>query len=256
MKIATWNVNSIRSRLERLLRWMEENKPDILCLQELKAEEDRFPFQPLREAGYRAVARGQKTYNGVAILSSHDLVNVERSFRDEGDESQARFISCLIKDVRVASVYVPNGGMVNSEKWEYKLAWMNRLRSYLDSHANPEENLILCGDFNIAPDDKDVANPDTWGNSVLCHEDGRKAFLRICDWGLVDVVRKTHPEGGVFSWWDYRMLAFPRNDGLRIDHLLATRAMAKRLLLTEIDRQERKGKLPSDHAPVVAEFRE
>ncbi|MGA1844213.1 MAG: exodeoxyribonuclease III [bacterium] len=256
MKIATWNVNSIRSRLERLLGWLNKNKPDVMCLQELKAEEYAFPFEPLQEAGYRAVVRGQKTYNGVAILSPHEPGDVERSFQDEGDESQARFIACRIGDVRVASVYVPNGGTVGSDKWEYKLTWMSRLRTYLDTHADPAENLVLCGDFNIAPDDKDVANPDSWRNTVLCHEDGRRALRRICDWGLVDLVRITHPKGGVFSWWDYRMLAFPKNDGLRIDHLLVTGPMAQRMVLAEIDREERKGKLPSDHAPVIAVFKE
>jgi len=242
--------------MERLLLWLHKNRPDVMCLQELMTVEDAFPFEPLREAGYRAVVRGQKTYNGVAILSCHDLGDMERGFQDGGDESQARFIACRIGDVRVASVYVPNGGTVGSEKWEYKLEWMNRLRTYLDGHADPSENLVLCGDLNIAPDDKDVANPESWRNTVLCHEDGRSAFRRICDWGLVDLVRTPHPGGGVFSWWDYRMLAFPKNDGLRIDHILATEAMAKRLLSAEIDRQECKGKLPSDHAPVMAVFNE
>ncbi|MFQ5792696.1 MAG: exodeoxyribonuclease III, partial [Acidobacteriota bacterium] len=159
-----------------------------------------------------------------------------------------------IDDVQVLSVYVPNGSVVGSEKWEYKLDWMHRLRDYLDRHADPKEPLALCGDFNIAPDDRDVADPEAWRDTVLCHEEGRRALRHVLDWGLVDVFRLKHPEGGIYSWWDYRELGFPRNDGLRLDHIFATRPLADLLASAEIDRRERKGKKPSDHAPVVAVF--
>ncbi len=254
MKIVTWNVNSVRARLERLLKWVDRWQPDVICLQELKAQESSFPFEPLREAGYTAAVYGQKTYNGVAILSRTEPQEIVSSFGDGIEDPEARFISALVEGVRVLSVYVPNGTSVGSDRWEYKLEWMRRLRRYLDTHADPSAPLVLCGDINIAPDDRDVANPDSWHDSVLCHENGRRALEHIREWGLVDTFRQEHPEGGFYSWWDYRRLGFPKNDGLRIDHIFATESLSKKLVSAEIDRQERKGKKPSDHAPVVAVF--
>ena len=254
MKIATWNVNSVRSRLERLLRWLDRQRPDVVCLQELKAATDQFPYAPLRDAGYAASVYGQKTYNGVAILSRTEPEDVCRSLDDEDDGSQARFISARVDGLRIMSVYVPNGGTVGSEKWRYKLAWLARLRAHLDRHGDPTEPLALCGDFNVAPDDSDVANPDAWRNTVLCHEEGRLALSSVKAWGLVDLVRMKHPDGGIYSWWDYRLLGFPKNDGLRIDHIFATEPVARRLAAAAIDRNERKGKQPSDHAPVLVEL--
>ncbi len=251
MKIATWNVNSIRSRHERLLRFLDRHQPDVLCLQELKAPESDFPFDPLREAGYFAAVHGQKTYNGVAILSRSEPKEIERSFGDDVDDPQARFVSALIEDLRVLAVYVPNGASVGSEKWEYKLQWLSRLRNYLDRTADPTSSLVLCGDLNIATDDLDVANPEPWRDSVLCHEEGRKALEHVRRWGLVDAFRLKHPGGGIYSWWDYRRLAFPKNDGLRIDHIFVTESLTSRVAEAEVDREERKGKKPSDHAPVM-----
>lgn len=253
MKIATWNVNSIRSREERLLKWLDRQQPDVVCLQELKVTEDKFPFEPLRKAGYHAAVHGQKTYNGVAILSRLEPKKIETSFDDGVDDPQARVISAVIEDVRILSIYVPNGASVGSEKWDYKLEWFDRLRRYLDERADPQSPLALCGDFNIAPDDDDVANPQVWQDSVLCHDDGRRALQKVSDWGLVDAFRLKHPEGKIYSWWDYRRLAFPKNDGLRIDHIFVTRQLTNRIMSAEVDRQERKGKLPSDHAPVIVE---
>ncbi len=254
MKISTWNVNSVRSRLERLLSWLDRWQPDVVCLQELKAQESNFPFEPLREAGYYAAVHGQKTYNGVAILSRSEPRDIVRSFGDGIDDPEARFISTLVEGVTVLCVYVPNGASVGSEKWEYKLEWMKRLRRYLDAHADPSGSLVLCGDFNVAPEDRDMANPDSWRDTVLCHEDGRRALEHIVEWGLVDTFRLEHSEGGFYTWWDYRQLGFPKNNGLRIDHIFATESLSKKLVSAEIDRQERKGKKPSDHAPVVAVF--
>jgi exodeoxyribonuclease-3 len=170
------------------------------------------------------------------------------------DDPQARLVATRIQGVLVVSVYVPNGSSVGSDKYQYKLAWFKRLRGFLERHASPREPLLVCGDFNVAPKDSDVARPDEWADSVLCDGDVRAAFADIMRWGLVDVFNKHHPAGGVYSWWDYRMLGFPKNNGLRIDHILATDALACRSVEASIDREERKGQLPSDHAPVIARF--
>jgi len=248
--VTTWNVNSIRTRLDRTLRWLEKHAPDVLCLQELKAHDDVFPFEPLREAGYHAAVYGQKTYNGVAILSRCEARDVELGFGDGVEDPQARAISARIGDVRILSLYVPNGAQVGSEKYAYKLAWMRRLCDYLERRFDPSDRVVLCGDFNVAPDDRDVAQPEQWKESVLCHPEVRAALERILDWGLVDSFRLHHPEGGVYTWWDYRRLGFPRNDGLRIDHILMSEPLAARCASAVIDRDERKGKQPSDHAPL------
>jgi exodeoxyribonuclease-3 len=254
MKVATWNVNSIRSRLERLLHWLDRVRPDVVCLQELKVTDEVFPYEPIREAGYYAAVHGQKTYNGVAILSRSEPEAVKRGMGDNVDDPQARLISAELEGVRIISAYVPNAQVVGSEKYAYKLDWMRRLREHLDSQFEPSAPLILCGDLNVARDDLDVANPEKWAGSVLCHQEARDSLERIWEWGLTDVFRQHHPGGALYSWWDYRMLAFPKNDGLRIDHIFATDPMAKRCTSAEIDREERKGLKPSDHAPVIATF--
>ena len=216
--------------------------------------EEDFPFEPLREAGYYAAVHGQRTYNGVAMLSRTEPREIRKSFEDGIEDPQARFLSVSIEEVRVLSVYVPNGSVVGSDKWDYKLAWFRRLRAYLDQNHDPSEPLALCGDFNVAPEDRDVANPDKWRDSVLCHEEGREALRDLCRWGLVDAFRRHRPEDGLYSWWDYRQLGFPKNDGLRLDHVFVTDTLAGRSGAAEIDRQERKGKQPSDHAPVIVRF--
>ena len=254
MRVATWNVNSIRARQERLLAWLARHEPDVLCLQETKVEDAAFPFEPLRAAGYYAVAHGQRTYNGVAILAREEPREVEAGLGDGGDDAQARLLSARVAGLRVLSVYVPNGDTVGSEKWRYKLEWLRRLRARLDAHHTAGEPLLLCGDLNVARDEGDVAHPDRWAESVLFHPVAREALEGVRAFGLVDVFRQIHPEGGIYSWWDYRMLAFPKNDGLRIDHLLATQGLAARCTDARVDRDERKGKGASDHAPVTASF--
>lgn len=254
MKVATWNVNSLRVRLDRVCAWLEAQAPDVLCLQELKLAESAFPVAELEARGYHAAVFGQKTWNGVAILARRPPEDVRRGFSDGPDDGHARLVSARVDGVRVLSAYFPNGGSVGSEKWAYKLAWMERLRAELEKHYDPGEPLLVCGDMNVAPDDRDVENPDQWKDTVLCHPDARAGLARVCEWGLRDTLRLHHEQGGLYSWWDYQRLAFPRNDGLRIDLVLASAPMAARCRAASIDRNARKGKQPSDHAPVLAEF--
>jgi exodeoxyribonuclease-3 len=256
MKIATWNVNSIRARSERLFRWLETHRPEVLCLQELKVQDADFPFEALRAAGYEAAVHAQRTYNGVAILSRDMPTEIERGFGDGDDDSEARLVAARVAGIRVVSVYVPNGQEVGSAKWTYKLAWLRRLRAWLDRRCRPDEPLLLCGDFNVAPEARDVHDPAAWEPTVLFHPEARAALERVRSWGLADTLRLHRQEDGLYSWWDYRMLAFPRNNGLRIDLVLATPPLAGRCSAASIDRDERKGTLPSDHAPVIAEFRD
>jgi len=254
VKLATWNVNSVRAREERLLRWLEANRPDALCLQELKVTEDGFPALSLGSLGYRAAVHGQKTYNGVAVLSKTEPSDVERGFGDGGDDAQARLVAARVGGVHVVSAYVPNGAEVGSDKWAYKLDWLRRLRAWLDRRFAKGDLVALCGDFNVAPEARDVCDPEAWEPSVLFHPEARAALEHVRAWGLVDAFRLHHEEGGLYSWWDYRMLAFPRNQGLRIDHVFLSEPLAERCRAARIDRNERKGKQPSDHAPVVVEL--
>lgn len=254
MKVITWNVNSVRIRQQRLLALLERHRPDALCLQELKVEEKDFPFLDVTALGYRTVMVGQKTYNGVAILSRSEPTDVVRAMDDGVDDPQARLIAATIAGVRVVSVYVPNGGALDSEKYLYKLAWLDRLQAWLESRCQRDQPLVLCGDFNIAPTDDDVNRLAEWSDTVLCTPAVRDRFKRLLAWGLVDTFRSQHAEAGHYSWWDYRMLGFPKNNGLRIDHILATTSLAATCTGSEIDRNERKGKQPSDHAPVIATF--
>lgn len=254
MKLATWNVNSVRAREERLLRWLSAERPDVLCLQELKVTDDAFPLLAIRSLGYHAAVHGQKTYNGVAVLSLAAAAEVEHGFGDGGDDTQARLVRARIGDVHVVSVYVPNGQEVGSEKWAYKLEWLKRLRAWLDRRFARTDLVALCGDFNVAPEARDVCDPEAWAESVLFHPEARTALDEVREWGLVDGFRLHHDAPGLYSWWDYRMLAFPKNQGLRIDHVLLSEPLAARCRSALIDRNERKGKQPSDHAPVVVEL--
>jgi exodeoxyribonuclease-3 len=254
IKLATWNVNSIRARIDRLMSWLERNQPDVMCLQELKVADDEFPVDELWSAGYDAAFHGQRTYNGVAILSRTPLTDVRVGLDGGPEADQARLIAATVAGLRVISVYVPNGQTVGSDKWDYKLRWLDRLAGHLGADHSPSAPLVLAGDFNVAPEDRDVAHPDKWRNSVLFHEEARKAFERLLAWGLVDAIRLHHQGPGPYSWWDYRMLSFPKGDGLRIDHVLLTEPLAARCVGASIDRNERKGKLPSDHAPVMVEL--
>ena len=254
MKIATWNVNSIRARLDRLVSWLGREQPDVVCLQELKVADADFPQLEIEAAGYHAAVYGQKTYNGVAILAKAPLSDV-RIGLGGGTDPDARLIAAQAGDVRVLSAYVPNGKVVGSDKWEYKLSWYDKLTAHLAANYRPDELLVLCGDFNVAPEERDVARPEEWRGSVLFDEPTRAKLKTLIDWGLVDIIRERNPEGpGPYTWWDYRMLGFAKGNGLRIDHILATKPYASRCSSAFVARDERKGKLPSDHAPVVAVF--
>jgi exodeoxyribonuclease-3 len=254
VKLASWNVNSIRVRRERLLRWLEANRPDVLCLQELKVTDTQFPVEALRAVGYDAAVFGQKGYNGVAVLSRVGLgiEDVRLGLDDGVEDTAARLISARVGPLRVITVYVPNGQVVGSDKYAYKLEWLRRLRAYLERHHNASEPLVLCGDFNVAPEPRDVQFPKQWEKSVLFHADVRAALRHVVEWGLTDTFRIHHQDGGHYSWWDYRMLSFPKNDGLRLDLVLATPPVAAACIAAVIDRNERKGKLASDHVPVLA----
>ena len=258
LRVASWNVNSIRVRRERLLRWLEAQQPDVVCLQELKATEAQFPFEAIRAAGYDGPVLGQKTYNGVAILARPGIAldDVRAGLGDGVDDASARLLSVRAGDTRIITVYVPNGQAVGSDKYAFKLEWFRRLRAYLEHHYRASEPLVLCGDFNVAPEPRDVDRPQEWERSVLFHPDVRAALREVTDWGLTDTFRLHHQEGGFYTWWDYRMLSFPKNDGLRLDLILATEPLAGRCRETSIDRNERKGKLASDHVPVLATFAE
>jgi exodeoxyribonuclease-3 len=255
MKLVTWNVNSIRQRRERLLAALARHQPDVVCLQETKVVDADFPADELRALGYQSVAAGQKGYNGVAILSKGALSDVTKGFRDGDDDEQARLIAATAGGVRVICAYAPNGQSVGSEKYAFKLEWFERLRKLLEREADVSRDLALVGDFNVAPGDLDVHDPLAWRGQIMCSDAERASLARLCEWGLVDAFRHKHPQLVAFTWWDYRMLGFPKNRGLRIDHLLVSESLCARLLDVSIDREERKGKQPSDHAPVIGSFR-
>ena len=256
MKLATWNVNSIRVREARLKAFLAREAPDVLCLQELKVQDADFPIDQVRDWGYEAVIFGQKTYNGVAILAKADapLTRVSCSFRDDDPDEQARVLAADVKGVRVVTIYVPNGGEVGSEKWEYKKSWLKRLLAYVSLNLDLSGKVAICGDINIAPEARDVAKPDRWKNSVLFHPEMTQAFQALLSLGLVDTTRIHQRGDGPYTWWDYRMLAFPKGDGLRIDHIFASNPLAATCREVSVDRDERKGAQPSDHAPLIAVF--
>lgn len=254
MQIVTWNVNSIRARKARAIAWLAAQRPDVVCLQETKVTDDAFPRAEFEALGYHVTVSGQRTYNGVAILSRAAPLDAVRQFDDGEEEGEARFLTASVEGIRVLCVYVPNGQVVGSDKFAYKLTWLSRLRRYLDRHCDPAGLLAVCGDLNVAPEPRDVHDPAAWEDTVLFHPRVRTALQELCAWGVVDAFRLHHSEGGLYSWWDYRQLAFPRNQGLRIDHILVTQPLAACCTGARIDRETRKGQGASDHAPVVASF--
>jgi exodeoxyribonuclease-3 len=254
MKLVTWNVNSIRARLPRVAAFLKKAAPDVACLQETKVVDADFPADAFRELGYHSTFHGQKTYNGVAILSLAPPSEVVKGMEDGEPDPEARLLAATIAGVRVIDVYVPNGQTVESPKYAYKLRWLARLRAFLDRRCRQDEPLVVAGDWNVAPEDRDVHDPAAWRGQVLFSEPEKAALREVAAFGLVDALREKNQEGGVYTWWDYRMGAFHRGFGLRIDHLLMTKPLAARLRSVVVDRDERKGPEPSDHAPLIAEL--
>ncbi|MDJ0751419.1 MAG: exodeoxyribonuclease III [Woeseiaceae bacterium] len=253
MKIATWNVNSMNVRLPHVLEWLQSHEPDVLVLQEIKQLTDKFPTDALAEAGYQSLASGQKTYNGVAVISKEAATDPVTDFPDFEDP-QRRVLATTIADTRVIDLYVPNGSEVGSEKYAYKLAWLASLRNFLEGEMAMHDNVVVLGDFNIAPADADVYDPEKWGEAILCSPKERDALNALVDLGLTDVFRKFDQPESTFSWWDYRAAGFRRNAGLRIDLILTSPSMTERCTASYVDKEPRAWDRPSDHAPVVAEF--
>ena len=254
MIIATWNVNSLKVRLPHLLDWLATRQPDVICLQETKTEDAKFPADELIGAGYHVVFSGQKTYNGVAILSRAPHADVQAGIPEFADE-QKRVLAATIDGVRIVCAYVPNGQAVDSEKYAYKLSWLAAFERWLSDEIKRHPSLVVLGDYNIAPADDDVYDPKAWEGQVLCSDKEREAFRRLIGIGLTDSFRLFPQAERSFSWWDYRMNAFRRKMGLRIDHILASQPLAQTCTRCEIDAEPRKLERPSDHAPVIAEFK-
>jgi exodeoxyribonuclease-3 len=253
MKIATWNVNSLNVRLPHVLDWLASTQPDVLCLQETKLEDAKFPFDALAAAGYQAVHAGQKTYNGVAILSKHPLTDISINLPTYPDE-QKRVIAATVNGVRIVCAYMPNGQSLDSDKYQYKLAWLAALRDWLKEEMARHPKLALLGDYNIAPEDRDVHDPAAWVGQVLVSEPERAAFRELIALGLTDAFCLFEEQECTFSWWDYRMAAFRRNLGLRIDHILLSPELRMACTRCWIDKAPRKLERPSDHTPVIAEL--
>ena len=253
MLIATWNVNSLNVRLPHVLDWLNEHAVDVLCLQETKQEDTKFPFQALADAGYHASHAGQKTYNGVAILSKHPIQEVSTAIPGFADE-QKRVIAATINGVRIICAYIPNGQSLESDKYEYKLGWLKAFTEYLRGELVLHPKLALLGDYNIAPEDRDVHDPKAWEGQVLVSAPERQAFQDFLGLGLIDSFRLFEQAEGSFSWWDYRMAGFRRNLGMRIDHILVSNTLVANCKTSWIDKAPRKLERPSDHTPVVLEL--
>jgi exodeoxyribonuclease-3 len=255
MRLAAWNVNSLKVRLPQLLEWLATRQPDVVCLQETKLEDPNFPKDEIEAAGYAVAFSGQKTYNGVALLSRTGLSEVVCG-NPHFPDPQKRLIAATVGDIRIISAYVPNGQAVGSDKYDYKLRWLASLEKWLGEQLLVCPHLALAGDFNIAPDDRDVHDPVAWEGQILCSEPERSAFKRLLGLGLQDSFRLFEQPEKSFSWWDYRMLGFQKNQGMRIDHILLSSALAGRCTSSVIDREMRKRERPSDHAPVTADISE
>ncbi len=253
MKIATWNVNSLRVRLPQLLDWLAVRTPDIVCLQETKSEDQNFPAEDIRSAGYEVVCLGQKTYNGVAVLSKQPIGAVIAGIPGYADE-QKRVLGVTVGDVRVVCAYIPNGESTESPKYIYKLDWLRAFNAWIGEENKQHRKLAVLGDYNIAPDDRDVFDPKAWKDKVLCSEPERDAFRGLQSFGLKDSFRLFEQPEKSYSWWDYRLNGFKRNLGMRIDHILLSEALATQCVACTIDREMRANERPSDHAPVVAEI--
>jgi exodeoxyribonuclease-3 len=253
MKVATWNVNSLKVRLEHVLAWLDEHQPDVLALQEIKMQTENFPENDFKQRGYYLAISGQKTYNGVALISRTQPHDIETDF-PHFEDIQRRILAATINNVRILNLYVPNGAEVGSDKYAYKLAWFEALLTFTREQLSRHDKLILLGDFNIAPSDLDVHDPILWKDKILCSPQERGFFQSLLQLGLIDLFREINQDQREFTWWDYRQAGFRRNLGLRIDHILANTTFSKTCKNILIDKNPRGLERPSDHAPVVAEF--
>jgi exodeoxyribonuclease-3 len=253
MKIATWNVNSLKVRLPHVLDWLDASDTDILCLQETKTTDENFPAAELEAAGYNVVFSGQKTYNGVAIISKEQATDVITDVPDL-DDPQRRILGATIAGIRVLNLYVVNGQEVGSDKYTHKLHWLEKVTDHINGQLTQHKRFVVLGDFNIAPEDRDVYDPEAWHERILCSTPERDALQKILDLGLADTFRLFEQEEKSYSWWDYRAAGFRRNRGLRIDLVLASRALADSCVTCTIDKEPRRLERPSDHTPVIAEF--
>ena len=254
MLIATWNVNSILARMPLVLRWLDDVKPDVVCMQETKCTDDKFPTLVFQERGYQCQLFGQQSYNGVAILSRCACETTHRGYPGDDETAQSRLITSTVEGIQIVNVYIPNGQAVGSEKYEMKLGWMRRLREFFDQNYDASKPVVLCGDFNVAPEERDVHDVRLWQGRIMFSEQERATLQSIKDWGFTDAFRLHTEEGGKFTWWDYRAGMFRRNMGLRIDHVWITEPLVSRSVRTWIDMEPRTWEKPSDHAPVLAEF--
>lgn len=254
MKIATWNINSINIRLGQLLDWLQESKIDVVCLQETKCTDDNFPADQIGQIGYNSEYFGEKSYNGVAILSRYAITDVLKNFPDDPPDAPRRLIAATVNGVRIVNTYVPNGTELWSDKFAFKLDWLQRLRHFFDQNYRLDEDVLLCGDFNVAPDEVDVWSVEQWEGKLHFSKPERAAIHYVMQWGFIDLFRKINGNKQEFSWWNYREGAWQRNRGLRIDHLWASPPLAEKCTDCFIDKSLRGLERPSDHAPVVAKF--
>lgn len=262
LSVTSWNVNSLRARAVRVFEWIEAHQPDVLCFQETKTVDEKFPHEEFTALGYTADIFGQKTYNGVALVVKHGLAaeHVQRGLPGDDGDAQKRLIAADVAGVRIINVYVPNGQAVGTDKYAYKLEWLAQLRRMLDAQHDASQRLLICGDFNIAPEDRDVHDPDAWRGSVLFSDAEHAALADLTAWGLTDAFRLHEQGGGQYTWWDYRHLAFQKRAGLRIDYFLVTEPLARACSAVTCDKDERRARKgqpdlkPSDHAPVTAVF--
>jgi exodeoxyribonuclease-3 len=257
MKIATYNVNGVNGRLPVLLRWLQQAAPDVVCLQELKAPQEKFPEQAILDLGYQAIWHGQKSWNGVAILSKvGQPVETQRGLPGDPDDVHSRYIEAIVKDITIGCLYLPNGNPAPGPKFDYKLAWFERLTVYAAGLLKLKKPVILTGDYNVMPTEKDVYKPERWVNDALFRPETRAAFKKLVDQGWTDAIRKLYPDETIYTFWDYFRNAYGRNAGLRIDHFLLNAAISKRLLAAGVDRDVRGWEKTSDHAPVWIELKD
>ena len=250
MRITTWNVNSVRARLPRVIDWLDAARPDVLCMQELKCRDEQFPAEAFEDLGYNVAVFGQKSWNGVAIASQHPISGIIRGIPD-ADDPQSRGMAVVTGGLFIVNLYVPNGSEVGSDKYAYKLQWLDGLLDWLSNETGPDDDILVTGDFNICPADRDVYDPAAWHEKIICSTPERERFERLIEWGLTDALRHFDDSEGIYTWWDYRAAMFRRGLGLRIDHHLVSASVLQRTQGVEIDREARKGEKPSDHAPVT-----